>query len=357
RSNRRHIQNIVEPEFRAIKNIVLVADRTMEELLQAPTEGVQANKFHGFERDNPHTHISNFKRMTATLKYRDVPNNAIKLMLFPYSLEGAARVWACPHQGFSELTEIDTLYNGLTEQDQDSLNAAAGVNIVDVIDIACEEFVKDVLDFQYNPKSSSLTLVYDDLISESNSNPEGDILFLEKLLNEDPFQLPLMDLKLANESKEKSSVEEPPELELKELSSHLKYVFLEDSNKLPVINAKNLKIDEKEAPINVLKSYKWAIAWKIFDIKGIDPRFCTHKILMEDDYKPTIQSQRRRCMMFILHDMIEKTMEVFMDDFLVFGDSFSSCLTNLDKMLNRCEETNLVLNGRSVILCVEKALS
>nr|GFA38840.1 reverse transcriptase domain-containing protein [Tanacetum cinerariifolium] len=49
-------------------------------------------------------------------------------------------------------------------------------------------------------------------------------------------------------------------------------------------------------------------------------------------------------MMSIFHDMIEKTMEVFMDDFLVFGDNFSSCLTNLDKMLNLCEETDLVLN-------------
>nr|GFC65149.1 reverse transcriptase domain-containing protein [Tanacetum cinerariifolium] len=49
-------------------------------------------------------------------------------------------------------------------------------------------------------------------------------------------------------------------------------------------------------------------------------------------------------MMSIFHDMIEKTMEVFMNDFSVFGDSFSSCLTNLDKMLERCKETNLVLN-------------
>nr|GEZ29520.1 reverse transcriptase domain-containing protein [Tanacetum cinerariifolium] len=111
RSNRRRIQNIVEPEFRAIENIVSMADRTMEEILQAPTEEygeaivipknlaenfeiktnllqlVQANKFHGHENDNPHTHISNFKRMTATLKYRDVPNDAIKLMLF------RARIW------------------------------------------------------------------------------------------------------------------------------------------------------------------------------------------------------------------------------------------------------------------------
>ncbi|GJR68078.1 reverse transcriptase domain-containing protein [Tanacetum coccineum] len=47
----------------------------------------------------------------------------------------------------------------------------------------------------------------------------------------------------------------------------------------------------------------------------------------------------QRCMMAIFHDMIEKTMEVFMDDFSVFGDSFSTCLTNLEKMLKRCEDT------------------
>ncbi|GJT10891.1 reverse transcriptase domain-containing protein [Tanacetum coccineum] len=52
----------------------------------------------------------------------------------------------------------------------------------------------------------------------------------------------------------------------------------------------------------------------------------------------------QQCMMAVFHDMIEKTMEVFMDDFLVFGDSFDSCLSNLEKMLKRCEDTNLVLN-------------
>ncbi|GKD61398.1 reverse transcriptase domain-containing protein [Tanacetum coccineum] len=52
----------------------------------------------------------------------------------------------------------------------------------------------------------------------------------------------------------------------------------------------------------------------------------------------------QRCMMAIFHDMIEKTMEVFMDDFSVFGDSFDSCLSDLEKMLKRCEDTNLVLN-------------
>nr|GEW67002.1 reverse transcriptase domain-containing protein [Tanacetum cinerariifolium] len=170
------------------------------------------------------------------------------------------------------------------------------MNRVDVIDIVCEEFVQDVLDFQYNSKSNNPTLVFDPSIPKRIENyvydPEGDILFLEKLLNEDPFQLPPMDLKLAEETKAKSSVEEPPELELKELPSHLEYVFLEDSNKLLVIIAMDLKDVEKEALINVLKSHKQAIAWKIFDIKGIDPRFCTHKILIEEDYKPAVQSQK-----------------------------------------------------------------
>nr|GEV29978.1 hypothetical protein [Tanacetum cinerariifolium] len=194
--------------------------------------------------------------------------------------------------------------------------------------------------------------------------------------------------------KAKSSIEEPSELKLKELPSHLEYAYLEGIDKLPVIVSKDLKVDKKEALLKVLKSHKRAIAWKITNIKGIDPRFCTYKILMEEDYKPDVQSQRRvnpkihevikkeviklldagmiypisdspwvspihcvpkkggitvvenekneviptrmpfglcnapgtfqRCMKAIFHDMIEKTMEVFMDDFLVFEDSFSS---------------------------------
>ncbi|GJU30416.1 reverse transcriptase domain-containing protein [Tanacetum coccineum] len=282
-----------------------------------------------------------------------------------------------------------------------------------------------------------------------------------------------------------------PGINLKDLPSHRICVLKKTKNdKLPVIIAKGLKNDEKDALLKVLKSHKGAIAWKITDIKGIDPRFCTHKILMEDDYKPTVQSQRRvnpkihevikkevlklldagmiypisdspwvspvhcvpkkggitvvaneeneliltrlvtrwrvcidyrklneatlkdhfslpfmdqmierlagnefycfldgfsgyfqipidiqdqekttftcpygtfayrrmpfglcnapgtfqRCMVAIFRDMIEKTMELFMDDFSVFGYSFYSCLSNLEKRLKRCEDTKLVLN-------------
>nr|GEX19525.1 reverse transcriptase domain-containing protein [Tanacetum cinerariifolium] len=181
------------------------------------------------------------------------------------------------------------------------------VNRVDVIDIAYEDFVQDVLDFKYNSKSRNPTLVSNPLFSKETKSefckdpiiksfsptltpfgesdffleknedflkdesismgiedswydPEGDILYLEKLLNDDPSQLPPMDLKQAEEIKAKSSIEEPPELELKELPSHLEYAFLEETNKLPVIIAKDLKDVEKEALLKVLKSHKRAIA-------------------------------------------------------------------------------------------------
>ncbi|GJR22049.1 reverse transcriptase domain-containing protein [Tanacetum coccineum] len=328
-------------------------------------------------------------------------------------------------------------------------------------------------------------------IDDADFDPKGDILLLEKLLNDDPSSpLPPKELNFEELKTIKSSIDDPLELELKDLPSHLEYAFLEGTNKLPVIIAKNLKDEEKARLLKVLKSHKRAIAWKISDIKGIDPQFCTHKILMEDDFKPAVQHQRRvnpkihevikkeviklldagliypisdspwvspvhcvpkkggmtvvtnedneliptrlvtgwrvcidyrklndatrkdhfplpfmdqmlerlagneyycfldgfsgyfqipidpqdqekttftcpygtfayrrmpfglcnapgtfqRCMMAIFHDMIEETMEVFMDDFSVFGDSFSSCLSHLDKMLKRCEDTNLVLN-------------
>jgi hypothetical protein len=52
----------------------------------------------------------------------------------------------------------------------------------------------------------------------------------------------------------------------------------------------------------------------------------------------------QRCMLSIFSDMVECFLEIFMDDFFVFGDYFDDCLTKLEKVLNRCEEKNLVLN-------------
>nr|GEY15041.1 reverse transcriptase domain-containing protein, chloroplastic [Tanacetum cinerariifolium] len=268
-------------------------------------------------------------------------------------------------------------------------------------------------------------------------DPEGDILLLEAILNDEPLPpLPSHDQYLPSFKKElkvceaktvKSSVDEPPEVELKDLPPHLEYAFLEGDNKLPVIIAKELGDEDKSALIKVLKSHKRAIACKLSDIHDINLKFCTHKILMEEDYKPAVQHQRRvnpkihdiikkeveklldagliypisdspwvspmlerlagneyyyfldgffgyfqipidprdqekttftcpygtfayrrvpfglcnasgtfqRCMLAIFHDMVEKMMEVFMDDFSVFGNSFENCLSRLDKMLQR----------------------
>ncbi|GJW69302.1 reverse transcriptase domain-containing protein [Tanacetum coccineum] len=211
RRNKGRAPNIVEPELRTI--VAPMAECTMEELLRAPTEGygeaivlpeinadhfeiktnllqlVQANPFYGRESENPHAHINSFKRITSTLRFRNVPNDVIKLMIFPYSLEGAAKTWyekeppnsiltwedlvtkfvnqffppsktthlkneisrftqkfeetfseawerfkellrACPHHRFTELTQVDTFYNGLNENEQDSINVAAGGDLL-----------------------------------------------------------------------------------------------------------------------------------------------------------------------------------------------------------------------------------
>ncbi|GKC15915.1 reverse transcriptase domain-containing protein, partial [Tanacetum coccineum] len=417
-----------------------------------------------------------------------------------------------------------------------SYNDAESINRIDVIDIACEEYSQEVLGFSDNFESSNPTPIFKPIIAKSSPSltpfeggefileeieacfasdsvppgiddaefdTEGDIRLIEEMLNNDPYSpLPPEDLKCEELKSVKSSVDEPPELELKDLPSHLEYAFLDGTNKLPVIIAKNLKDEEKERLIKVLKSHKQPIAWKLSDNKGIDPQFCTHKILMEDDFKPVVQHQRRvnpkihevikkevvklldtgliypildspwvspvhcvpkkggmtivtnednelistklvtgwrvcidyrklndatrkdhfplpfmdqllerlagneyycfldgffgyfkilidpqdqekttftcpygtfaylrmpfglcnapgmfqRCMMSIFHDMIEETMEVFMDDFSVFGDSFSSCLSHLDKMLKRCEDTNLVLNWEKCHFMVKEGI-
>nr|GEV58952.1 reverse transcriptase domain-containing protein [Tanacetum cinerariifolium] len=386
-----------------------------------------------------------------------------------------------------------------------SYNDTESINRVNVIDVACEEYVQEVLGFFDNSKSGNPTLISNLIIAlsspsltpfeggdfileeteacltnesipsridDTDLDVEGDIRLLEELLNNDPSLSPL-----------------PP----KELNR---------TDKLLVIITKDLKDDDKEALLKELKSHKRVITWKISDIKGIDPRFCTHKILMEDDFKPTVQIQRRvnlkihevikkeviklldagmiypisdspwvspihcvpkkggitvvenenneliptrlvtgwriridyqklndatrkdhfplpfmdqmlerlagnefycfldgffgyfpilidpqdqekttftcpygtfsyrrmpfglynahgtfqRCMMAIFHDMIEKTMEVFMDDFLVFGDSFSSCLSHLDAMLQRCKDTNLVINWEKCHFMVKEGI-
>nr|GEV25331.1 hypothetical protein [Tanacetum cinerariifolium] len=169
---------------------------------------------------------------------------------------------------------------------------------IDVINMACED------DFLLEEVDAFLAIKDDPTPSEFYQpylDPEGDILLLEAFLNDDLSPPPNQgnyfpkvrkELKICEAKSNKSSVDEPLEVELKDLP-HLEYAFLEGDDKLPIIIEKDLSVEEKTALITVLKSHKQAIAWKLSDIKGIDPEFCTHKILMEEDFEPAVQHQRR----------------------------------------------------------------
>ncbi|GJT64358.1 reverse transcriptase domain-containing protein [Tanacetum coccineum] len=129
-------------------------------------------------------------------------------------------------------------------------------------------------------------------VDNSYYDPEGDILLLEAFLTKT----------------DKSSIDEPPEVELKDLPPYLEYAFLEGNNKLSIIIAKDLSVEEKAALIKVLKSHNW----KLSDTKGINPEFYTHKILMEEDYKPVVQHQR--WVNPKIHDVIKKEVEKLLEN-------------------------------------------
>nr|GEV76599.1 reverse transcriptase domain-containing protein [Tanacetum cinerariifolium] len=166
---------------------------------------------------------------------------------------------------------------------------------------------------------------------QSYLDSEGDILLLEAFLNDDPSLPPQnqgnylpevrKELKICEAKYDKSSINEPLEIELKDLPPHLEYAFLEGDDKLRVIIAKDLSVEEKTALITVLKSYKRAIAWKLFDIKGIDPEFYTHKILMADDFEPVVQHQRR--VNPKIHDVIKQEVLKLLDAGLIYPISDS----------------------------------
>nr|GEX43236.1 reverse transcriptase domain-containing protein [Tanacetum cinerariifolium] len=270
-------------------------------------------------------------------------------------------------------------------------------NKIDVTDEACEEYSQEVLGFFDVTTSGSPTPSDDTIVSTTSptltpfrdsdfllfeeadgflsleddpDSPEldpsyydleGDILSLEAILNSDPAP-------------------SPPNHEQSEPSFKNKLKACD--NKLHVIIAKELGDEEKAALIKVLKSHKRAIAWKLSDIQGDDKLpviiakdlkdeektalikvLKSHKMAYPQDQEKTTftypygtfayrcmpfglcnaPSTFQRCMMAIFHDMIKKMMEVFMDDFSVFGNSFGTCLSHLDKMLKRCEDTNLYL--------------
>nr|GEX49675.1 hypothetical protein [Tanacetum cinerariifolium] len=193
RHSRRKSTSLVESDIQT--NATMADDRTMAQMLQAPIEGyedaivvppinannfelkqtlinlVQSNQFAG--RQDPHNHLRFFNKVTSTFRHPEVPNTTVKLLLFPFSLEGEARIWLdkepprsiltwedlerfkdllrqCPHHGFSELHQLDTFYNALNPNDQDALNSAAGGNFLDKIPHECLSIIESKSKVRYS---------------------------------------------------------------------------------------------------------------------------------------------------------------------------------------------------------------
>ncbi|GJZ55090.1 reverse transcriptase domain-containing protein [Tanacetum coccineum] len=350
-------------------------------------------------------------------------------------------------------------------------------NQIDVVELACEEYSQEVLGFSDVIASGNPTPGYDPIVSnssptltpfgdsdfllleeadaflaladdptspevdESYYDPEGDILILEALLNSDPSPPPNQgnylpeirkELKLCEAKTAKSSIDEPPEVELKDLPPHLEYAFLEDNNKLPVIIAKDLSVDEKTALIKVLKSRKRVICLETSDIKWkeveklldvvliypisdspwVSPVHCVPKkggmtVVTNDenelvptrlvmgwrvciDYRKLNEATRKdHFPLPFMDQMLERLAGneyyCFLDGFLgyfqipidpkaqekttftcpygtfayrrmPFENSFSTCLSNLEKMLKRCEDTNLALNWEKSHFMVKEGI-
>nr|GEW99370.1 reverse transcriptase domain-containing protein [Tanacetum cinerariifolium] len=356
------------------------------------------------------------------MRVANVPSSSIKLMLFPFSLEGAARIWlekkpprsiqtwddlvskfinqffppskttnlrneitrfqqrfdesfyeawerfndllrACPHHEFSELHQLDTFYNALNVNDQDSLNSAAGTSSStpaissDVAEL--KDMVKALLLDKKNQSPAptlSTTLapvkaVESNRVTCGGAHSYQNCPTTQENAYRDNIQEYVSQAAAANYNQGNTDFRpqmvanqiRPPgfpphqnnqnnfnrgnnfnqnrEVELKDLPHHLEYTFLEGNNKLPVIIAKELGSEEKAALIKVLKSHKRAIDWKLSDIQGINPELCTHKILMEEYYKPAVQHQRR--VNPKIHDVIKKEVEKLLDAGLIYPISDS----------------------------------
>ncbi|XP_052725956.1 uncharacterized protein LOC108320155 [Vigna angularis] len=381
---------------------------------------------------------------------------------------------------------------------------------IDALDDIIDEFVVDDFHSLHEKKHSFLSSLHSCIESGFESGFENDVDNVVDF-DEDCDVMSVMPLPVHSLESERinhvvgSTLEsdlQAPTLELKQLPDNLKYVYLEDDEKKPVIISTSLDSVQEEKLLGVLRKHKKAIGWSLADIPGINPSTCMHRILLEDGAKPVRQPQRRqnsvimdvikkevtkllqvgiiypisdsqwvspihvvpkktgltvvknerdeliparvqnswrvcidyrrlnqatrkdhfplpfidqmlerlagkshycfldgfsgyfqiniapedqekttftfpfgtfayrrmpfglcnapgtfqRCMLSIFSDFLESCIEVFMDDFTVYGSSFDACLDSLEKVLKRCIETNLVLNFEKCHFMVEQGL-
>nr|GEU59780.1 DNA-directed DNA polymerase [Tanacetum cinerariifolium] len=273
---------------------------------------------------------------------------------------------------------------------------ADSINRIDVIDVACEDnFLLEETNAFLAIKDEPISLETD----YSYYDSKGDILLLKEFLNDDPSSppLPLKELKVVEPKNEKYSIDELP-VELKDEEKTALIKVLKSPKQALAWQLSDTKgsftvVENKE---NELIPTQLVTRWRVcIDYKNLNDAsrkdhfrlpfmdqmlerlagneyYCfldgflgyfQIPIDTQDQEKTTFKcpygmfAYRRmpfglcnapgtfqRCMMAIFQDMIEKRMKVFMDDFSVFGNSFGTCLSHLDKMLKWCEDTNLCLN-------------
>nr|GEY67181.1 DNA-directed DNA polymerase [Tanacetum cinerariifolium] len=255
------------------------------------------------------------------------------------------------------------------------------VNKIDVIDMACKEYSQEDLGF-FDVTASGNPTPYDDLIFSITSptlTPFGDSDFL-----------------LFEEAKSFLGLEDDPN------SPEFNPFYYDPEGDILLVEA---ILNSKSLP--PLPNHEQYMPSFKTELKGINLEFCAHKILVEEDYKPVVQHQRQ--VNPKIYDVIKKevkklldagliypisdsprvspihfvpkkggftvvengeneliptrlvtewrTMEVFMDDFSVFGNSFENCLSRLDKMLQRCEDTNLCLNWEKSHFIIKEGIT
>ncbi|KAJ0556829.1 putative aspartic peptidase domain superfamily, reverse transcriptase/Diguanylate cyclase [Helianthus annuus] len=137
-----------------------------------------------------------------------------------------------------------------------------------------------------------------------------------------PWTYQIESLLVEIDSGTKPSLESPPQVELMELPKHLKYAFLGDNDTLPVIIVSNLEVAQKEGLLQVLKAYKAAIGWTIADLIGISPSIVMHKIITNEDAKPTRETQRR--LNPNLREVVKKEVTKWLDAGIIYPISDSA---------------------------------
>ena len=122
-----------------------------------------------------------------------------------------------------------------------------------------------------------------------------------------------------------SSPSEAPNLELKPLPSTLRYAFLDSNSNFPFIVNSLLPNDEVNVLCDVLNKHKGVIGYSINDLKGLSPTICMHRILLEDDTKPTIEAQRR--LNPTLKEVVRKEMIKLLDNGIIYSISDSKWIS------------------------------